>query len=38
MLKHAIEVDTDSRRVIIVTPFKDDHMDEDDKYFLVVNP
>lgn len=27
--KHAIEVDQESRRVVIVTPTYDDHRDED---------
>lgn len=36
--KHAIEVDQESRRVVIVTPTYDDHRDEDEKYFLVLRP
>lgn len=36
--KHAIEVDRDSRRVLIVTPTYDDHRHEDEKYFLVLRP
>ena len=36
--KHAIEVDRDSRRVMIVTPTYDDHRHEDEKYFLVLRP
>ena len=36
--KHAIEVDQDTRRVIIITPTHDDHTYEDDKYFLVLRP
>ena len=38
MKKHAIDVDKDSRRVIILTPNKEDHSWEDQKYFLVLNP
>ena len=36
--KHAIQVDQESRRVIIITPSYDDHLYEDDKYFLVIRP
>lgn len=36
--KHAILVDQDSRRVIIITPSYDDHFYEDEKYFLVLRP
>jgi hypothetical protein len=28
MLKHAIDVDKDSRRVVIITPNKNDHSSE----------
>jgi hypothetical protein len=38
MLKHAIDVDKDTRRVIIITPNRDDHSSEHDNYFLVVKP
>ena len=34
-LKHPIEVDVSTKRVVIVTPSTDDHSDEDSKYFLV---
>lgn len=37
-MKHAIDIDKESRRVVIVTPSKIDHNDEDEKYFLVQNP
>lgn len=36
--KHAIQVDQDSRRVIILTPSYDDHTYEDERYFLVIRP
>ena len=36
--KHAIQVDQESRRVIIITPSHDDHTYEDEKYFLVIRP
>lgn len=36
--KHAIEVDRDSRRVIIITSTDKDHHEEDEKYFLVLKP
>lgn len=35
-LKHPTEVDYNTKRVIIVTGSKDDHLEEDSKYFLVV--
>lgn len=38
MMKHAIDVDKESRRVIIITPSKKDHNWEDEKYFLIQNP
>jgi hypothetical protein len=38
MLKHAIDVDKDTRRVIIVTPNKNDHSSEHENYFLVLKP
>lgn len=38
MNKHAIEVDKDSRRVVIITPSKLDHNWFDEKYFIVLNP
>ena len=38
MLKHAIDVDKDTRRVIIVTPNKNDHSSEYENYFLVLKP
>lgn len=37
-MKHAIGVDKESCRVIIVTPSKKDHNWEDEKYFLIQNP
>lgn len=36
--KHAIEVDKDSRRVVIITSTYEDHHYEDEKYFLVIKP
>lgn len=36
--KHAIQVDQDTHRVIIMTPTYEDHFYEDDKYFLVLRP
>lgn len=38
MLKHAIDVDKDTRRVIIVTPNKNDHSRQHENYFLVLKP
>lgn len=37
-LKHAIQIDQDTRRVIIVTPSREDHLQEDEKYFLILRP
>ena len=36
--KHAIQVDQETFRVIIMTPTHEDHTYEDDKYFLVLKP
>lgn len=36
--KHAIQVDQNSQRVIIITSSYDDHTFEDEKYFLVLRP
>ncbi len=35
--KHASWVDSNTRRVMIVTPNREDYDDEDKKYFLVLN-
>ena len=34
--KHAIEVDVLTKRVVIVTPQKEDYSEEDSQYFLKV--
>jgi hypothetical protein len=35
-IKHPIEVDIHTKRVVILTGSKDDHLEEDNKYFLVI--
>lgn len=36
--KHAIEVDRETRRVMIITPNREDHRHEFDQYFLIMKP
>jgi hypothetical protein len=36
-MKHASEVDFNTRRVMIITPTHDDHSSEDSRYFLVLH-
>lgn len=35
-LKHPTEVDCNTKRVVILTGNREDHLDEDSKYFLVI--
>lgn len=35
-LKHPTEVDCNTKRVVIVTGSREDHLEEDSKYFLVI--
>ena len=35
-LKHPTEVDCNIKRVLILTGNREDHLDEDSKYFLVI--
>ena len=34
--KHGVDIDGDTRRVIILTPSHEDYVEEDEKYFLVL--
>ena len=35
-MKHPTEVDCNTKRVVILTGTREDHLDEDSKYFLVI--
>lgn len=35
-MKHPTEVDCNTKRVVILTGAREDHLDEDSKYFLVI--
>lgn len=35
-IKHPIEVDVNTKRVLILTSSREDHHEEDNKYFLIV--
>lgn len=36
-MKHPTEIDSNTKRIIILTPTRKDHTEEDSQYFLVVN-